>query len=283
MGHEISQFDIQDRQLLSGSAQTGMRSDIGEAKITHTIFGRPRVRVIREKDRIIRTWLLAALAAMALAAAGWQGWVALRQNELQAAPPLSERISIGPPVFHPEIIPPAKPAVRGKTESLIQTEIDSLVSNPYGRPPKPASMNVTKPAAANTAATLPSTESKPQPNKPLTMPLATNNLASTNQTNPANQTGATNQTVTQSHSKVPVPVQPATAAVTKPAAAQPAVNNPAPVEPAPVTPAEPLPHKDATKPLSASTSQTTDPANTESQVNARGTAIIFVQPDNEKP
>jgi hypothetical protein len=264
MGHEISRFDIQDRQLLSGSAKPGMWSDIGEAKITRTIFGRPKVRVIREKDRILRIWLLAALAAMVLAAAGWQGWVALRQNEMQTTPPLSERISVGPPVFHPEIIPPSRPAGRGRSESLIQTEIDSLVSNPNGRPPKPI--------ATNTVTAPPSTESKLQPNKPQTAPLVTNNIASTN------KTGAANQTVTQSRPKVSVPVQPATTAVTKPAAAQPAVN-----DPAPATPAEPQSSKDTTKPLSASNNQTADPANTESQVNARGTAIIFVQPENAKP
>jgi hypothetical protein len=273
MGHEISQFDIQDRQLLSGSAQPGMWSDIGEAKITHTIFGRPKVRVIREKDRILRKWMLAALAAMALAAAGWQGWVALRQNELQATPPLSERISIGPPVFHPEIIPAAKPAGRGKSESLIQTEIDSLVSNPNGRPPKPAALNATKPMASDSIAALPSTESKLQPNKPQTAPLVTNNVAS------MKQTGAANQTLTQSHSKVSAPVQPATTAVMKPAtAAQPAVK-----EPAPATPAEPLSKKDTAKPLSASNNQTSDTANVEPDANARGTAIIYVQPDNAKP
>jgi hypothetical protein len=273
MGHEISQFDIQDRQLLSGSAQPGMWSDIGQAKITHTIFGRPKVRVIREKDKILRTWLLAALAAMALGAAGWQGWAALRQNELQATPSLSERISVGPPVFHPEIIPTTKPAGRGKSESLIQTEIDSLVSNPYGRPPKPTVLNATKPIGADTVTALPSMESKPQRNKPLTAPLVTNNIAATS------QTGTANQTVTQPHPKLSVPVQPATPAVTKPAAAQRAENNPAPV-----VPAEPLSSKDTTKPLSASNKQPTDPANPEEpQVNARGTAIIFVQPDNAKP
>jgi len=272
MGHEISHFDIQDRQLLSGSARPSMWSDIGQAKITHTIFGRPKVRVIREKDRIIRTWLLVALAAMALGAAGWQGWVALRQNEMQASPPLSERITIGPPVFHPEIVPPAKSAGRGKSESLIQSEIDSLVSNPYGRPPKPAALNATKPIVANTVTVLPSTESKPQLNKPPTAPLVTNNIASTN------QTGAANQKVTQSLSKVPAPVQPATASVTKPAAEQTAANNPVPA-----APAEPLSKKDTAKPLSASNNQPSDTANAEPEANARGTAIIYVQPDDAKP
>ena len=77
MRHEISQFDISDRQLLATNAQPRVvrLMDIGEAKITRTIFGRTRVRVTRERDKKRRTWLLAALAVMALAAAAWQGWI----------------------------------------------------------------------------------------------------------------------------------------------------------------------------------------------------------------
>jgi hypothetical protein len=119
---------------------------------------------------------------------------------------------------------------------------------------------------------LPSTESKPQLNKPPTAPLVTNNIASTN------QTGAANQKVTQSLSKVPAPVQPATASVTKPAAEQTAANNPVPA-----APAEPLSKKDTAKPLSASNNQPSDTANAEPEANARGTAIIYVQPDDAKP
>ena len=40
MGHEISQLDIQDRQLLATNAQSRAATwtEIGEAEITHTIF-----------------------------------------------------------------------------------------------------------------------------------------------------------------------------------------------------------------------------------------------------
>ena len=56
MWHEISQYDIPDRQLLAAKAQSsvGRRKDIGEAVITHTIFGKARVRIIREQDKIRR-------------------------------------------------------------------------------------------------------------------------------------------------------------------------------------------------------------------------------------
>src|SRR5450756_2656023 len=87
MGHEISQFDIPDRQLLATNAQPRVDRlmDIGEAKITRTIFGRTKVRVIRERDKKRRAWLLTALAVMAIAAIAWQGWIALQQ--MQSAPP----------------------------------------------------------------------------------------------------------------------------------------------------------------------------------------------------
>lgn len=282
MGHEISQFDIPDRLLKPSSRQASMWSDIGEAKIKHTIFGKAKIRVVREKDKILRAWVLAVLAVTALAIAAWQGWVTLKQSYMQVTPPLSERISVGPPVFHPEIVPTAKPA-RGKSESLIQTEIDSLVSNPYGRPPKPASLNASKPIVANAVKSQPSTESKPQPNKPLTGRLSTNSSTSTNQSNVANQTSAANQSslanqpVTQPHPKISSP-QPAAPADATPPAAQSPANKPATI----ALPAEPLTAKDS-PPSSAGNDQTSDTENAEPQANARGTAIIFEQPDNAKP
>lgn len=86
MGHEISQYDIPDRQLLATKAQSraGMGEDIGEAKIIHTIFGRAKVRVIREQDKKRRAWLLATLVVMALAAAAWEGWGRNKPNHCTA-------------------------------------------------------------------------------------------------------------------------------------------------------------------------------------------------------
>lgn len=302
MGHEIGQFDIPDRQLLAASAQASMWSDIGEAKITHTIFGKPRVRVIREKDKILRAWLLGALAVIVIAAAAWQGWVALRHSKLFAVlPPLSERISIGPPVYQHEIIAPASPrsSGKGKPESVIQTEIDSLVASPNTLPPRPPPLNAAKPMIAKPVTAQPLAASKPQPIKPQTAPLATNNGASTNQTG------------TQSHPRPSAPIQPAVPAVaihpaqpatpavattpathpaapavSTPLATQPAASKPAPV----IAPVEPSSKKDTTAPSSAGNNQlpgqtSVQPqANAKTQVNARGTEIIFVQPqDDAKP
>lgn len=269
MGHEISQFDITERQLLAGSAQAGMRSDIGEAKITRTIFGKVKIRVIREKDKIIRAWLLAALAIVAIAAAAWQGWIALQQSKLLAViPPLSERISVSPPVFQPDNISSAAARASGKSkpESLIQTEIDSLVASPNILPQRPPAMNAPVPKTATTVTAQPSMASNP-------LPVPTNSNTSKNQPNiqlrhslPAPAQPAT-------------PVQPATPAVATPPATQPAANKPAPV----VSPGEPLTKKATATILSAGNNPTPDQASVE-PVNARGTAIIIVPPqDNSKP
>jgi hypothetical protein len=199
MRHEISQFDIPDRQLPAGSAQAGSRSDIGEAKITRTIFGRARVRVIRKQDKILRAWLLGTLAVTVIAVAAWQGWVALQHSKMFAVlPPLSERISVSPPVYQPATIAPAAPRSpgKGRPESVIQTEIDSLVSNPNGRPPRPLPLNNTQPMDATPVTAQPLVASKPLQVKPQpSPPIATNNGASAKQT-----------TVTQSHSKPSAPV-----------------------------------------------------------------------------
>jgi hypothetical protein len=264
MGHEISQFDIPDRQLMAGSGQAGIWSDIGEAKITHTIFGRAKIRVVREKDKILRAWLLAVLAVIMLSVAAWQGWVALQQSKLLAdVPPLSERISVSAPVFHPEIIPSAKSSGRGRSESLIQSEIDSLVASPNRLPPRPPGLNAGKPAEQ------PVTDKPLMAGNPQAAPPAAHNGSSLNQTN------------TQPHPKIS-PSQPAAPNVATPPAAQPPENIPAQDSP----PAEPL-SKKTSKPTSASNDQPTTADNVQQAngqpVNARGTAIIFEQPDNEKP
>ena len=123
MVHEISQFDIPDRQRLETGAQKkpGLWMDIGEAKITRTIFGRPRIRVVCERDKKRRARMLAALVFILIAIAAWRGWVALQQM-LNAPPPLplSARIRVGPPVFEPEDFTPAAKRQKTRTQILLE-------------------------------------------------------------------------------------------------------------------------------------------------------------------
>ena len=248
MGHEISQFDIPDRQLLATNAQPRVDRlmDIGEAKITRTIFGRTKVRVIRERDKKLRAWLLTALAVMAIAAIAWRGWIALQQ--MQSAPPplpLSERIRISAPVFQTEDFTTNKAS---KSETLIQPEIDSLVAGPKSAPPQPPGLNATKPMAAKPVTAKPLTASKPQ-----TAPLATNNNASKNQTG------------MQQPPKLSVPTQPAAPAVAAPPATQPAANKPAAIAPL----AAPLIKEDTSTLPPAVGNQPPDPVNAKPRDNAQ--------------
>lgn len=179
--HEISQFDIPDRQLLAGKAQprSDMRMDIGEAKITRTIFGRAKVRVIREQDKKRRAWLLTVLALMAIVAAAWQGWIAFQQMQ-SAAPPLSlsERIKVSPPAFQPESIPAPPPSARDNQRTPTQIVIDSMTTRREPAPKTPLGLKASGQMAGKpvTGEPLTALTAKPQ-----TAPLATNNSSSKNQ------------------------------------------------------------------------------------------------------
>jgi hypothetical protein len=181
MVHEISQFEIPDRQLRASKAQpeAGLWSDIGEAKVTRTIFGRARVRVIRERDKKRRAWLLAGLAVMAVAAAAWQGWVALQQSGLLAPQlPLSERIKVSPPVFQPEDIAPsaASPSARDRQKTPTQIVLDNMATR-RPPPPQPLGLKASGQMAAKPFTPQPSSASKSQ-----TAPLATSSSSSKDQT-----------------------------------------------------------------------------------------------------
>jgi len=257
MGHEISQFDIPDRQLLAGKAQprSDMRMDIGEAKITRTIFGRAKVRVIREQDKKRRAWLLTVLALMAIAAAVWQGWIAFQQMQ-SAAPPLSlnERIRVSPPAFQPEAIPETPPSVRDRQRTQTQIVIDSMTTRrePAPKPPlgsKPSGQLAEKSVTGEPLA------AKPLTAKPQTAPLATNNSPSKNQPD------------LQPPPKPSAPVQfaapaPATAAI-------PVMQSPANKAAAVAPPTEPLVKEPTAPPLAAGVNQPPEPVKAQPSVNSQ--------------
>lgn len=214
MVHEISQFDIPVRQLLATNAQPRvcMGTDIGEARITRTIFGRAKVRVILERDKKRRAWLLTMLAVTALAAAAWQGWIAWQQMQ-SAAPPLSlsERIRVSAPVFQSEVISPsATPqSVRDRQRTPTQIIIDNMTTRrePAPQQPKPAVQMAIQPFTPPSLTAGNALTAKPQ------APLATNNNVQKN------------QTVVQHPTKPPTPTQPA-APTTQPITSKPAADVP---------------------------------------------------------
>lgn len=231
MVHEISQFDIPDRRLLEPEAQpkAGIWMDIGEARVTRTIFGRPRIRVVCERDKKRRAWMLAGLAVILICAAGWQGWAAL-QRVLNAPPPLplSARIRVGPPVFDSEDFTPATRKQKTQTQILLE----GMATH---RPPEPRQSPVT--ATGKIAA------------KPANAPLASKEMAPLD---------AHNSSLTdQAGMPQPAPRLKARAAAASPAA-RPAANKAAAVAPA----AQPLVKEDAAAQPPAEDHQPPAPATT---------------------
>jgi hypothetical protein len=110
-----------------------MKTDIGDAKITHTIFGKARVRVIRQQDRSRRKWLIVALVVVTLVAASWQSWTVLQHMQKEVPPlPLSERVLVSPPAFQPAYpsVPEIPGAMSKKLGMSIQPELNiPVISN----------------------------------------------------------------------------------------------------------------------------------------------------------
>ncbi len=127
MSHEIDQLDIPDRQLRLTSPQprVSLSREIGEAVITHTIFGKAKVRIIRKHDKLRRVlWLTVMLVLAAVAMQAWFAW----QRSLPSPEPFSAastEIQTSVPAFPAEnILPPSAPlAMSSKTAASPQTEI----------------------------------------------------------------------------------------------------------------------------------------------------------------
>lgn len=162
MWHEISQYDIPDRQLLTTKPASSVSrwKDLGEAKVIHTMFGKARVRIIREQDQKRRTRLLTALGMVAVAAAAWQGWVAMNRTTVL---PLSARIQVSAPAFQPEYLPnAASPApVESKPRAPAKTEIIKPVASQKDAPRQALGLKASE-QIVKLATPQPSMASKPQ-------------------------------------------------------------------------------------------------------------------------
>ncbi len=179
MGHEISQFEIPNRQLLAAKTQprSSAWTGIGEAKVTNSIFGKARVRVIRKQDKVRRTFFLAVLAVAVLVTAAWQGWNAWQQ--MQSAPLLIDTIQVTAPAFLPEYTPQrtTSPLVANKPGSMLQTEINKLVNSQNSEPQQPSGLKPHVQMAVNPATDKPLIGGEPYVALP-----ARNSKSSMNQT-----------------------------------------------------------------------------------------------------
>ncbi len=160
MGHEISQFDIPYSSLSMADASTRERvkQDLGVAKITQTIFGKARVRIIREQDKKRRAGLLITLAATVMAIAAWQGWVAISQP---SAPPASVKVRVSTP---------AEPAAsHPAAEKLHPGSAPSGIPQPLTPQPLSASQQRSAPVANTNAAPRPPEKLQTVVSKPATL------------------------------------------------------------------------------------------------------------------
>jgi hypothetical protein len=158
MIHEISQFEIPDHQLLAINApRVGAWTEIGKAEITHTIFGRAKVRIIRKDDQARRTrMLLATLAAIAFAAVAWVAWLEFRQTELAPSteilsPVAAPAQSSAPAAQAESVVPPAAPPPVEIQASTPPAEIKGPAFTRKSAPPQPSGVMADEQAAARVA------------------------------------------------------------------------------------------------------------------------------------
>jgi len=160
MSHESGLFVVPEHLMYINIADRTSRParDIGEARIVNTLFGKAKVRVIREQDKKRKVWLLALLIMVFLLVAGWNGWIALQSSELNQ-PDESLAVSKGKILVSEPAYLPAFKDTKARSQSfyrrsktLIQAEIDSLVTRKREAPPLPAtavtSQAAVKPATA---------------------------------------------------------------------------------------------------------------------------------------
>jgi hypothetical protein len=79
MSQVIGQLNISERQMLMNTPpKVSDWTEIGTAEITHTIFGRAKVRIIRKHGKVNSSLLLMTLAAIAVVA--WLGWFVFQRT-----------------------------------------------------------------------------------------------------------------------------------------------------------------------------------------------------------
>lgn len=245
MAYEISQFDIPSRQLLTSNARTEPRTctEIGNATVTQSVFGKARVRVICAHDKVRRVRILSSVLGLTIVIAIWQltehGRAWLENASDQSA---KATIQVSQPAFMPEYRP-APTSRQGDSRSSANALPFQLMPRPLPPPPKPVAQPNPQTAAANTAAQGSATASAQAkaPTMPLSQPVGP-------------VTTATKTTPPAQPQKVAPVAQPSTTA-------PPATTTPAPA-PAPITKKAAAPqNKEAPAPQpTAVTTQPAEPA-----------------------
>jgi hypothetical protein len=122
-------------------------TEIGQAEVVHTIFGKAKVRVIRKHDKMRRAlYLLAIGVAFAIA---WEGWVLYQHVETQQEavfiPQFSTKIEASPTASKPEGISVSSTTlpVKNNSKTSFQTNIGDQVANDKNKPELPHDLSNT--------------------------------------------------------------------------------------------------------------------------------------------
>jgi len=239
MSHESGLFVVPEHLMYINIADRTSRPtrDIGEARVVNTLFGKAKVRVIREQDKKRKVWLLAFLIMVFLLVAGWNGWIALQSSELNQ-PDESLAVSKGKILVSEPAYLPAFNDTKARSQSfyrrsktLIQAEIDSLVSRKREAPPLPAKAATSQasdnPGSAKTELSKPVIASKPNATSTSTINKSVATASDNTQTS---RTMVQAQPVNLAAS-APVNAQTVAKTVVPPATIKPAVPHPTTVVP----------------------------------------------------
>ncbi|HEY0665578.1 MAG TPA: hypothetical protein VGD24_05900 [Gallionella sp.] len=156
MAYEISQFDLASRQLLTGGARPAPKTctEIGNATVTQSIFGKAKVRIICAHDRIRRVRTLSAILAITIAGAVWQLTEHGEKLFGSASEPVIATVQVSPPAFMPEYVAPsASPQKQGNLRTPTEAEIYQLTTRRL--PPPPVAVQQPNLSLANPLAATP--------------------------------------------------------------------------------------------------------------------------------
>ena len=181
-----SKSDIPDRQLptLDTPRNESEWTEIGKAEITQSIFGKAKVRIIREHDKARRAWSLTALAVLALMVTAVAAVIWQEQNAPQAsktvrstepAPQLSALPEASAPASQVVAIPATVLPLMEKGKPGTPTAIDNPAASRV--PQQSPAVNIAEHTTAKPVAPRHVIASKPK-----TAILATNNNAAKSQT-----------------------------------------------------------------------------------------------------
>ncbi len=206
MSHKDSQSDTPERKHLKSNGEPF--TDIGEVKITQTLFGKIKIQEIHKQDNNSRSGLLTAIWVSAIAAISVLGWIATHQPETLPGTDPAATLSSGAqqdPTDSRTENSLTTPAATGKSKSLTQTDIGKPASVPKSTAQQPAVLKATAQQYVKPVTSQVSNAGKPQSTS-----IDTNNMPSKIQSD------------MQQPAKLAPPSQQVAPAVASPPAIQPA-------------------------------------------------------------